>query len=522
MRLPGSIRHAVLALSVALVAGAGVTPAQVQSAATILGKAKQATGGTAWDSVRTLYIRSKVESAGLLGISEEWDDVLTGRYESSQKLSVLMGAEAFDGKVIWARDETGQLREVGDRASREAAVNTAFRISLSYWFTDRIKSKMEYTGERREGTKEFEIIRITPTGGSAFELWIDNENSLIERVMEKIPSGMRTTYYMDYRLVDGVKIPFLIRSATTPGNYVKTTRVQRVLVNPPLKPTKFRLSQTARRDFSIIGGKAAVTIPFNLDNNFIYLAVRMNGQGPFRALLDTGGAATLSFAFAKRLGLTPRGAFEVVGAGESSVSVGFVKVKSFQIGDARFMNQVFGVYPGGEGQPDIILGYEVFKRFVVTLDYKHQLLALTLPDQFDYKGVGTVVPFRFNDRMPEVDGSVDGIPAIFTVDTGANSALILTSPFVTEHNLLTALQLKPGMEMQGSGIGGQYRLLVAQVKLLTLGGIQIRELPALLSLAKTGSHANPYIAGSVGGGIIKRFTVIFDYIRQQIIFEKQN
>lgn len=167
-----------------------------------------------------------------------------------------------------------------------------------------------------------------------------------------------------------------------------------------------------------------------------------------------------------------------------------------------------------------MIGYEVFKRFVVALDYEHQTLTLTLPDRFNYSGAGTVVPFHFNDRMPEIDSLVDGIPGVVTVDTGSNGPLTLCSPFVTEHKLLAKIGAKDRIEVQGSGVGGQNRSVHARVRLLTLGSIQVPNVVALLSLDTTGANTNPYIAGYVGDSVLRRFNVTFDYAQERLVFEK--
>ena len=56
---------------------------------------------------------------------------------------------------------------------------------------------------------------------------------------------------------------------------------------------------------------------------------------------------------------------------------------------------------------------------MVRVDYEHGQLTLTAPSAFTYQGHGTVVPFRFNEQIPQVDGSIDGFPGKFDIDTGA-------------------------------------------------------------------------------------------------------
>ncbi len=40
-----------------------------------------------------------------------------------------------------------------------------------------------------------------------------------------------------------------------------------------------------------------------------------------------------------------------------------------------------------------------------------------------------------------------------------------------------------------------------------------------VALVEKGAFADPYLAGNVGGGVLKRFTVTFDYGQQKLIFE---
>ena len=45
-----------------------------------------------------------------------------------------------------------------------------------------------------------------------------------------------------------------------------------------------------------------------------------------------------------------------------------------------------------EGVPENgMIGFEVFKRFVVKLDYEHEMLTLAIPSAFAYHGDGTAV-----------------------------------------------------------------------------------------------------------------------------------
>src|SRR5512140_2062346 len=84
--------------------------------AALLARVKQATGGSAWNGVRTLHARSTLETGGLKGPVELWEDLTTGRSVTRYKLGPASGAGGFDGKTVWTQDSSGQVKteEGGD------------------------------------------------------------------------------------------------------------------------------------------------------------------------------------------------------------------------------------------------------------------------------------------------------------------------------------------------------------------------------------------------------------------------
>ena len=51
--------------------------------------------------------------------------------------------------------------------------------------------------------RDFDVIRITPDGGRPFELWINAQTKLIERLVEREAQETRTEIYMDVRELAG-------------------------------------------------------------------------------------------------------------------------------------------------------------------------------------------------------------------------------------------------------------------------------------------------------------------------------
>jgi hypothetical protein len=490
----------------------------------VLEKAKQAMGGAGWDSVISVYTKAKLTTSGLSGTAESWEDTLAGRSLTRFELGPVKGAEGFDGKVPWSQDASGQARAEEGADARLREVDSAYRRTMAYWYPERWPGTVEDAGERAEGGRIFRVVRITPKDGRAFEIWLDASTFLFDRVVEKAALETQTTYFSDYREVSGVKVPFATRASNGETRYDQFFSVEKVEINVPLEEGMFSMPTTAPRDFAISGGRTSTTVPFTLVNGHIYLQVRLDGKGPFEFLCDTGGANIVTPEVAKSLGLESAGTLQGRGVGEKSEDVGLTKVKSLQVGEVTLCDQVFYVSPladlaKAEGlSPQGLIGYEVFKRFVVTVDYENDRLTLTLPPAFSYGGAGTVVPFTFNNRIPQVEGEIDGIPGRFDIDTGSRSSLTILAPFAEKHGLKEKYGAKV-KAVTGWGVGGPARGLIVRAGELKLGGVTVRGPVADLSLQKRGAFVDPYVAGNVGAGVLQRFNIVFDYGKQQLIFE---
>lgn len=502
----------------------GVAAAVPNNASDILAKAKQASGGAAWDALTSVHTLAKVSTGGLIGKAESWEDVLTGRVLATFEIGPMTGAEGFDGKTLWAQDSSKQARAEEGEDARLGAVDDVYRRSMAYWYPSRGEALIEDTGEKQEQGRRFQTLRITPKGGRVFDIWVDASTQLFDRIVEKTATETRTTFFSDYRRVSGVLIPFATRSTNGQTRYDQLGTVEKVELNVPLDDEMFRMPPPPAPDFELAGGRVSTSVPFELINNHIYVRVRLDGKGPFRLLCDTGGSNVVTPELARELGLKAEGAMEGQGVGEKSEDVGLTKLQTLGLGDVTLHDQVFAVFALAslsdvEGIPiQGLIGYEVFKRFVVTVDYEHNLLTLTLPSAFSYHGRGTAVPFKFNGTIPQVEGEIDGLPGKFDIDTGSRSSLTILAPFAQSHGLKERYGAKLEA-VTGWGVGGAARGLMTRAKVLKLGGVPVEAPLIELSLQSKGSFIDPYVAGNVGAGVLKRFNVIFDYGTQRLIFE---
>jgi hypothetical protein len=123
--------------------------------------------------------------------------------------------EGTDGKIAWADDPQSGLREkVGDEAA-QAMRNAMFNQELHL---KTIFPKMTVTGREQVAGRPAIAVTGSPADGVTARLYFDAETGLLVRRSETqfTPQGPMDVdaFFEDYRLVDGVRQPFLIRQVT--------------------------------------------------------------------------------------------------------------------------------------------------------------------------------------------------------------------------------------------------------------------------------------------------------------------
>jgi hypothetical protein len=159
---------------------------------------------------------------------------------------------------------------------------------------------------------------------------------------------------------------------------------------------------------------------------------------------------------------------------------------------------------------DGLVGFEMFRRFRVTVDYAAHVLTLTDPSKFTPPANAHVIPFDMAERIPVVTGTLDGLPVRVSVDTGSRASLTLHSPFVRDHDLVKRYAAAPET-VTGWGVGGPAKSCPARLGKLELGDLTIKDIAGDLNVGNKGAFANPDLSANLGGGVLKRFSVSFDY-----------
>ena len=522
-----TLRAAALLSLAALASPALATdPGPAPSPQDLLGRARAAQGGEAWSGIRSLRLEGTLSMGGLEGRIESVIDVVVGRFRDRWEIGPTRGAAGWDGQRAWSQDSSGIPRVEEAAEARRGAVSDAYRRAQAWWFPERGAAELRALGERREGGRTFQALEVAPAGGRPFELWV-GEDGLFDRWVEVVEGRSVTTTLSGWREVSGVRIPFGLRTSLGDGEpaHDQVVTWSAAEAGPPAPDAAFAVPAPPAPDYGLAGGRRETTVPFRIANGHIYLDVLLNGKGPFRLILDTGGMNIVTPAVARALGLVAEGKLPIGGAGEATEDIGLTTVERVQIGDAFLEKQAFLVYPLDRTEPvegvpqQGLVGYEVLRRFPARIDYQRGRLTLYRPGALHYRGAGAVLPFVFNEHIPQVAGEIDGIPGAFDLDTGSRASLDLMSPFVEAHGLVERYGAT-AERISGWGAGGPVRGYEVRARLLKLGPVAIPGPVTGLATQRTGAFAAAELAGNVGYGVLSRFTVYLDYQKQEVVLER--
>ena len=283
--------------------------------------------------------------------------------------------------------------------------------------------------------------------------------------------------------------------------------------------------QTAS-DARFTTGRSALNIPLEIDNNIILMQVSVNGSRPLKFIFDTGAShSVISSQRAAELGLKSEGEFGGVATG-GAIKGSYTTGVSLKVPGAEVSNQLIAIIPF----PDIpgfeldgTIGYDFINEFVIEIDYQKKIMNLYDPRTYSYRGRGEVIPLLLAGRRTPLAHVTIILPtgtpvkAALEIDTGADRAFILNSPFVKKHGLLSAFgNTTPS---GGFGAGGEQKIVVGRAKAARLERFVFTNPTVGLILDAEGAGASEENDGVIGGEIFRRFKVIIDYSRRRMILE---
>lgn len=296
--------------------------------------------------------------------------------------------------------------------------------------------------------------------------------------------------------------------------------------------------QAQNLGFSLAAGKKKVQIPIEIHNNLVVVPVVLNDALPLKFILDTGVRTTIltQKTFSDILNLVYARKYTISGPGGKNLV------------DAYVTNNVSLDLPGVQGRghamlvlgqdylelrnylgTDVhgIMGYELFSRFIIQIDYEKKLLTLMLPEKFRRRRRFQALPITIEDTKPYMMAPVvfengQTLIAKLLVDSGASHGLMLepTSDHVIQvpqHSVSSLI---------GRGLGGEIVGKVGRIKSISMGSYKLDDVianfPDPNSYSDSIKIGNVFRNGAIGGEILSRYIVIFNFPEEKIYLKKNS
>jgi hypothetical protein len=493
------------------------------STETLLDDLRKAMLGRQVASLASLHASGTVEVVGIRGTAQEWDDVRGGRFAGEQNAGAFSGASGWDGKQAWNQDYAGLVTIDGGESGRLQAIDQAYLDNLRYLRPDAGGATVIYAGQRTQNGTTYDLLSVTPPQGTEINLWIDPRTHLIAQETTSVGIVSFRTTLSNYRRVDGITYPFDSTTQTSNGNTF-TTRFTSLEVNTDVAD-RMQVPAQNVHDFAVTGG--STTVPLQIVNNHLYLSVMLNGRGPYTFILDSGGDYIVTPDVVTALAASSTGNMQLGGVGNSTEAAGFTRLESIAVGGAVVRNQYAIVLPIATGfgvaegmHIDGMVGYQFLARFLTTVDYAASKITFAQPSSIPAAAPGAAaIPFYFDGTIPRIPIGIDGVTTSGEIDTGSRGGLTLSSPFVAAHPAIAALA-KTAPTVEGFGVGGPSYARLGRIPQVQIGPYSIANSVASFGTQTQGAMADPFNPANVGGAILRRFTLTFDYLHHQLLFAK--
>lgn len=183
------------------------------------------------EKLKTRVSKGKMEvtTMGLSGAMEVRAKVPNKQLSSVEMAGFGSVREGFDGKVAWAEAPGVGLRE---KAGAELARDQRSKVFPRELKLKEAYERMEAKGAAKVGAAETWVIEASAKGGKPDRLYFDQKSGLLVREESTVDTGLGEMTFQidlsDYRDVDGVKVPFLVKipKPETMGFQIKLDEVK--------------------------------------------------------------------------------------------------------------------------------------------------------------------------------------------------------------------------------------------------------------------------------------------------------
>lgn len=360
-----------------------------------------------------------------------WKDKVAGAREAAEKQQTAAAfRDALD--TAWRADDW----QVGVELAQEALakhpkdVVLAGRASRAMWRAGRLADAERLAGEI--DPEKADAVGLRTRIGIHLARGENAEASRLGKLLERTGDKSAET------LLRLVALHFVDQSFNGIGDLIRKAQKE---INPDngYPETLASESVDGLADFfdkigperiNQISNYGSVAMPVLRMANLPYCEVMINGHGPYKVVVDTGGSVTLSLdrEIAEVCGLKSLGEASIRGVSGTDQSQQAV-VDELILGEIhckRVMTRVFNVRQAVMGLADGVLGTGVFSDGRMTLDFGTAQMIVSASSDQPGKGLATNVRI-IEDAKVIVPVKVNGEDALALFDTGADAAALAPS-----------------------------------------------------------------------------------------------
>lgn len=297
----------------------------------------------------------------------------------------------------------------------------------------------------------------------------------------------------------------------------------------------YSVNISAQEQFHFKNSKRSVKLPFKLVNNLIIIPIKVNGI-ELNFLVDTGVEETILFSLdekqevplndvekIKLKGLGTKEPVEGLKAYNNTLSVANLQFSNQEI--VVILDQSFNFSSALGIEVNGIIGNHFFSHAIVKIDYGRKKIIVYNPEKFLQKRVlKKFQPFdiELQNGKPYIITQVELNDTIYNakclVDSGNSDGIWL---FKNKSNLMEIP--KPNFEdYLGRGFSGDIQGKKAKISAVSLEKYKFENV--VTSFPDEISYENLKMVdnrmGSIGGELLRRFNVIFDYQNNKVYLKK--
>jgi hypothetical protein len=266
---------------------------------------------------------------------------------------------------------------------------------------------------------------------------------------------------------------------------------------------------------SLVFSQEAFDVPLELNPGHTSLNVAINGEGPFEFGLDTGasGVAWVSRALVDRLKLPLAASDFRLSDGTASTSAQAVVLDSLSFGPVtarRVIAPVLGTSTCEVGKPGVCgaLGFDAFKGYLLTLDYRERRLRIS-KGSLPVADGKRILNYVIDHGTPQISVMIGEREFAASLDSGNQGTVLLPLALAKELSLVAP----PTAAGQVASVLKRYDLFKAELDgALRIGDIAV-ERPVLY-------FTDMFPVPNVGRGLLQSMAVTWDTEDQRVLFER--